>query len=1412
MLSWEECAFIEGVFQRRECAQFVASVPDSQVCCCGRLRTQHDLRHLKSPSPLLKTWTVKHCTTVLPTNAYGTIEFSRIPSQFKAQYIRLNNDTDPKHILELMQKVWKVKPPGLVISIHQGQTDFFLPSKLATKVRKGLAKVSMCTNAWVFTSGLDNGVVRYLSSFAEEGGIIDYMQQLTLIGVAPWGVISEQCDLIGQNAQVKLMYKKFSISSSYRLNDQHTHFLLVDDGTVGKLGGEMSLRIDFEGYLRKNFKLVNKKPPLVSVIINGDEDTIRYAYNCVSLEPRIPMVVCEGSGRASDIISFSYRMYQENGLLNVPVKLQMAERLQAILRLSEKQCAEVLPLLLYTAPMKQMVINIFLMFDQYECDFDTVILLAVLRICEENFHEQLLLAMTWNRVDMAANYIFTTKQKWADDLLEKAMIVALREDNVSFVKLFLDNGLYLNTFLTIDCLERLYNSNSGLNTIFDYVMEAAGMKQQPDSLYKLTDIGVVIERLMGTNFRSQYCTHAFRVNYKKYMEESSIKLEMKRKPMTRLGHMTERRRYQKAVVKTGHFEQPYSELFLWAVLTLRPNLLEFIWERCDHVLAECLVAEKLLYAMIDEVEQGEIDSELLEALNRKAEHFRSLAVELLDQCYRRDRQLAVQLLTQSLDRWSGHSCLALAVRAGDKAFLSHRCCQRLLDDLWHGGIRVQKNSIFHVLLAVLFPFAIMALDFKSKDAMLKQPQARQNLEELTNDYGKLFKLSDFRGPVVPSAIWTRHRTSSRTEGEKRKAKVKEHYTNDVIEIDREWHSTKCPQSYPETYYTDFRTEDAYCSTVRKNLTMSTLPLGQKIYEFYVSPITTFWLWVLSYIVFLCFFTYIVAMKLQPTPFRTEWYLLVYNITRGLDMLRLLFTTKVVKFHEKFTLFFCKFWNAYDTIMITTFLVAFGLRFSVQTLHLGRVLYACNIFFCYVRLLDFLCVSRHIGHYIIMLKRMVFPVFCVILILIVFIASYGVLRQSILDPIESWNRKTMENIFYRPFVMLHGKVYEEELDICSKTTEHCLTGENLIPTFAVLYLLVANTVVISFIVAVMSNKYEEAKQGALQSWMFHRYDRIVEYHLKPFLPPPLTGFWHIYLVIQYFCCYSQWKLGRTLRPFLNAADAGRLKAFERSCTGNLIRAKELQHIQQMELQTDQERKRYDVIMMKMEDIGNKSSEMFKLLRIMVADEKPEHNKESLLPGGHDSRMNWLQKPELKPVKLFKGNDKLDSGYYHSTNQRVKDLFNTSSSPLHADDQFFQGSYSENSTSFQSKFKVPVEEQEPASKSQSVSELSEKKDEPESTTNSSGSSDGIPSYRQQLFLHLWRRRKKEYITTLCDRRKWNVQGNEPHVNDVVLITKDSVPFSRWAFGYRSRASPERRWPRTDSTSKDYGCSMLSTDTKA
>lgn len=55
-------------------------------------------------------------------------------------------------------------------------------------------------------------------------------------------------------------------------------------------------------------------------------------------------------------------------------------------------------------------------------------------------------------------------------------------------------------------------------------------------------------------------------------------------------------------------------------------------------------------------------------------------------------------------------------------FLAHPCCQILLADLWHGGLRIRRNSNLKVLLGLLCPPFICALDFKTKDELLNQPQ------------------------------------------------------------------------------------------------------------------------------------------------------------------------------------------------------------------------------------------------------------------------------------------------------------------------------------------------------------------------------------------------------------------------------------------------------------------------------------------------------------------------------------------------------------------------------------------------------------------------------------------------------------------------------------------------------------------
>lgn len=71
--------------------------------------------------------------------------------------------------------------------------------------------------------------------------------------------------------------------------------------------------------------------------------------------------------------------------------------------------------------------------------------------------------------------------------------------------------------------------------------------------------------------------------------------------------------------------------------------------------------------------------------------FGQLAVELLDQSYKQDEQVAMKLLTYELKNWSNSTCLKLAVAAKHRDFIAHTCSQMLLTDMWMGRLRMRKN-------------------------------------------------------------------------------------------------------------------------------------------------------------------------------------------------------------------------------------------------------------------------------------------------------------------------------------------------------------------------------------------------------------------------------------------------------------------------------------------------------------------------------------------------------------------------------------------------------------------------------------------------------------------------------------------------------------------------------------------------
>ncbi len=52
--------------------------------------------------------------------------------------------------------------------------------------------------------------------------------------------------------------------------------------------------------------------PVVCVVLEGGTCTIRAVLDYVTNDPPVPVVVCDGSGRAADIIAFAHQFAQNS--------------------------------------------------------------------------------------------------------------------------------------------------------------------------------------------------------------------------------------------------------------------------------------------------------------------------------------------------------------------------------------------------------------------------------------------------------------------------------------------------------------------------------------------------------------------------------------------------------------------------------------------------------------------------------------------------------------------------------------------------------------------------------------------------------------------------------------------------------------------------------------------------------------------------------------------------------------------------------------------------------------------------------------------------------------------------------------------------------------------------------------------
>uniref|UniRef100_A0A8C1VD94 Transient receptor potential cation channel, subfamily M, member 3 n=1 Tax=Cyprinus carpio TaxID=7962 RepID=A0A8C1VD94_CYPCA len=1004
-------------------------LPQILQCCCGRLIGQHvglppsissnqneKSERVPKNDSLSEKWSISKHTQLSPTDAFGTIEFQGGGHSNKAMYVRVSYDTKPDLLLHLMTKEWQLELPKLLISVHGGLQNFELQPKLKQVFGKGLIKAAMTTGAWIFTGGVNTGVIRHVGDALKDHASKS-RGKICTIGIAPWGIVENQEDLVGKDVVRPYQTMSNPLSKLTVLNSLHSHFILADNGTTGKYGAEVKLRRQLEKHisLQKINTRIGQGVPVVALIVEGGPNVISIVLEYLRDTPPVPVVVCDGSGRASDILAFGHKYSEEGGYLLVTI--------QKTFTYSRTQ-AQHLFIILMECMKKKELITVFRMGSEGHQDIDLAILTALLKGANASAPDQLSLALAWNRVDIARSQIFIYGQQWPVGSLEQSMLDALVFDRVDFVKLLIENGVSMHRFLTLSRLEELYNTRHGpSNTLYHLVRDVKKGNLPPDYRISLIDIGLVIEYLMGGAYRCNYTRKRFRTLYHNLFGPKRVYI-------------------------------------------------------CDSTR---------------EMEFGQ------------------LAVELLDQSYKQDEQMAMKLLTYELKNWSNATCLQLAVAAKHRDFIAHTCSQMLLTDMWMGRLRMRKNSGLKVILGLLLPPSILSLEFKNKDEMSYMPQ----------DQDTYLQEKDVDEPEKQAMLGNVSSEASR------KKQVEEVQTRHRL-----------------------------------------IPVGRKIYEFYNAPIVKFWFHTLAYVGYLMLFNYIVLVKMDLWPSPQEWIVIAYIFTNGIEKMREILMSEPGKLLQKVKVWLQEYWNITDLMAILIFSIGMVLRLQDPPLmSYGRVIYCVNIIYWYIRLLDIFGVNKYLGPYVMMIGKMMIDMMYFVIIMLVVLMSFGVARQAILNPNEDPSWMLARNIFFMPYWMIYGEVFADQIDRKNITTEEgvivslppCKTGAWIVPAIMACYLLVANILLVNLLIAVFNNTFFEVKSISNQVWKFQRYQLIMTFHERPVLPPPLIIFSHITMVLKHLCCrwrkHDEDERDYGLKLFITEDELKKVHDFEEQCMEEYFREKD-----------------------------------------------------------------------------------------------------------------------------------------------------------------------------------------------------------------------------------------------------------------
>ncbi|XP_063400113.1 transient receptor potential cation channel subfamily M member 2-like [Mytilus trossulus] len=300
-----------------------------------------------------------------------------------------------------------------------------------------------------------------------------------------------------------------------------------------------------------------------------------------------------------------------------------------------------------------------------------------------------------------------------------------------------------------------------------------------------------------------------------------------------------------------------------------------------------------------------------------------------------------------------------------------------------------------------------------------------------------------------------------------------------------------------------------------------------------APVTMIVIHILFFITALMMFSYFLTRDLQPGSINLlEGLIFIYMLGDLLEEIwSMIRPQKDCHWSpQRIFLHIFNIWNILDLLCFILYILGFCMHILDSDLiaHTRRI-YSIALFIMFLRLLNFLLLSKRFGIIIIMVKEMLVDLMQYLVILIILILAAGVVyhanvypSHTIAGPSNTENWRTW-SILQIPYWQVYGELFMDTLEgndnSDCKDNANCATGDWITPVIAAIYMMLTNWLLLNIVIAMFSARFKEIRKKSEQKWRYYRHSVIIDFEDR--IPSPLNFPFRIFSFLWYTkkcpCC-------------------------------------------------------------------------------------------------------------------------------------------------------------------------------------------------------------------------------------------------------------------------------------------------------